>query len=60
MPQIAVVLRAMYEDARIMLTTLKVDGGMTANSFLMQFQSDLVGVPVIRPKVRPPAKIVLR
>ena len=33
------------------ITTLKVDGGMTANSLLMQHQADVLGVPVIRPMV---------
>ena len=33
------------------LTPLKVDGGMVVNELLMQFQSDLLGVPVVRPKV---------
>ena len=33
------------------MTTLKVDGGAVANNFLMQFQSDIVGVPVHRPEV---------
>jgi glycerol kinase len=45
------VLEAMEEDSGIKLHTLKVDGGMVANELLMQFQSDLLGVPVVRPKV---------
>jgi glycerol kinase len=45
------VLGAMQEDAGIALTTLKVDGGAAANGFLMQFQADVLGVPVERPDV---------
>ncbi|MFC6352790.1 glycerol kinase GlpK [Rothia nasimurium] len=50
------VLDAMNADAeaagtKVSLEELRVDGGMTANEFLMQFQADLLGVPVIRPKV---------
>jgi len=45
------VLEAMQEDSGIKLETLKVDGGAVANNFLMQFQSDLLGVPVDRPEI---------
>jgi glycerol kinase len=45
------VLDAMEKDSGVKLTALKVDGGMVFNETLMQFQSDLLGVPVIRPKV---------
>jgi glycerol kinase len=45
------VLRAMEEDSGIKLKTLKVDGGASANDFLMQFQSDILGVEVHRPEV---------
>lgn len=45
------VLQAMEEDSGIDLKELKVDGGAVANNFLMQFQSDILGVPVHRPKV---------
>ncbi len=45
------VLYAMEQDAGISLKNLRVDGGAVANNFLMQFQSDLLGVPVIRPVV---------
>jgi glycerol kinase len=45
------VLRAMQEDSGITLKALKVDGGAVANNFLMQFQSDILGVPVDRPMV---------
>jgi glycerol kinase len=50
--QSADVLAAMQKDADIALTELRVDGGATANDVLMQFQADLLGVPVVRPKVR--------
>jgi len=45
------VLDAMEADSGVRLTALKVDGGMVFNETLMQFQADLLGVPVIRPKV---------
>jgi glycerol kinase len=45
------VLDAMNADSGVDLTALKVDGGMVYNELLMQFQSDILGVPVIRPKV---------
>ncbi|KFZ42163.1 glycerol kinase [Anoxybacillus flavithermus] len=45
------VLKAMEADAGITLTTLRVDGGAVKNNFLMQFQSDILGVPVERPIV---------
>lgn len=43
------VLQAMQEDSNIDLAALKVDGGASMNNFLMQFQSDIVNVPVNRP-----------
>jgi glycerol kinase len=46
------VLEAMQADSGVALTTLKVDGGMTVNETLMQFQSDILNVPVVRPKVK--------
>jgi glycerol kinase len=49
--QVADVLRAMEADAKIKLKELRVDGGASANNLLMQFQSSLLGVPVVRPKV---------
>ena len=49
--QAADVLGAMEADAGIKLTELRVDGGATRNDLLMQFQADLLGVPVVRPKV---------
>ena len=45
------VLDAMNSDSGVPLTALKVDGGMVYNNMLMQFQSDILGVPVIRPTV---------
>ncbi|MBW9157197.1 glycerol kinase GlpK [Clostridium tagluense] len=45
------VLKAMQEDSGITLKALKVDGGACANNFLMQFQSDILGVQVDRPEV---------
>jgi len=45
------VLDAMEADSGVKLTALKVDGGMVFNELLMQFQADVLDVPVIRPKV---------
>ena len=45
------VIKAMEADAGVALKAIRVDGGATANNFLMQFQSDILGVDVIRPKV---------
>ncbi len=45
------VLDAMRADAGTALESLKVDGGMVANELLMQFQADILGVPVIRPVI---------
>ncbi len=45
------VLDAMEADSGVKLAELKVDGGMTANEMLMQFQADQLGVPVVRPVV---------
>lgn len=47
--QVNAVLRAMEADAGIRLSSLKVDGGASANNFLMQTQADLSGAPVNRP-----------
>ena len=53
--QSAALLQAMQADAKAMgappLTELRVDGGASVNDDLMQFQADLLGVPVVRPKV---------
>ena len=45
------ILKAMEEDSGITLKSLRVDGGASANNFLMQFQSDILGVDVLRPQV---------
>jgi glycerol kinase len=45
------VLDAMEADSGVKLTALKVDGGMVFNELLMQFQADILDVPVVRPKV---------
>jgi glycerol kinase len=49
--QVADVLDVMKEDAGLNLSELRVDGGASANNLLMQFQADLLGVPVVRPKI---------
>ena len=41
----------MEADVGIRLTQLRVDGGATVNNLLMQFQADILGVPVFRPKI---------
>ncbi len=45
------VLDAMEQDSGVQLTALKADGGMVYNDLLMQFQADILGVPVVRPVV---------
>jgi glycerol kinase len=45
------VVDAMHQDSGVRITTLEVDGGMTKNGLLMQHQADVLGVPVIRPRV---------
>lgn len=45
------VIEAMENDSHIPIRELRVDGGMVANQLLMQFQSDILNVPVVRPKV---------
>jgi glycerol kinase len=45
------VVDAMNADSGVTLESLKVDGGMVVNDLLMQFQADILGVPVIRPKI---------
>lgn len=49
--QSAELLAAMAADSGVALAELRVDGGATANDLLMQIQADLVGVPVVRPRV---------
>lgn len=46
------VADAMTKDSGVPLKALKVDGGMTVNELLMQFQADILDVPVVRPKIR--------
>ena len=48
--QVADVLAAMEADAGVKLQALRVDGGASANNFLMRFQSDVAGAPVERPE----------
>ena len=50
--QTAEVLQAMQADSGIPVKELRVDGGMTGNDLLMQFQSDILGIPLVRPRVR--------
>jgi glycerol kinase len=50
--QSAEVLEAMQKDSGEKLAELRVDGGASANDLLMQFQADLLGVRVVRPRVR--------
>jgi glycerol kinase len=45
------IVKAMQKDAGISLKELKVDGGAASNNLLMQFQADILGTTVIRPKV---------
>jgi len=49
--QTADVLQAMQRDAKIRLKELRVDGGACVNNLLMQFQADILGVPLVRPRV---------
>jgi glycerol kinase len=49
--QVADILDVMREDSGLELSELRVDGGASANNLLMQFQADILGVPVVRPKV---------
>jgi glycerol kinase len=49
--QVADVLDVMQRDAGIEIRELRVDGGAATNDLLMQFQADLLGVPVVRPRV---------
>ncbi len=49
--QVADVLEAMKHDSGIAIDQLRVDGGAAANDLLMQFQADILGVPVVRPKI---------
>jgi glycerol kinase len=49
--QSTALLNAMVKDAVSPITELRVDGGAAANNLLLQFQADLLGIPVIRPQV---------
>jgi glycerol kinase len=49
--QVADVLEAMEADSGIRESELRVDGGAAANDLLMQFQADVIGIPVVRPRV---------
>jgi glycerol kinase len=49
--QVADVLRAMERDAGMKVRELRVDGGASGNGMLMQFQADVLGVPVLRPAI---------
>ncbi len=46
------VLEAMLKDSKMELNELKVDGGASASDFLMQFQADILNIPVVRPVIR--------
>lgn len=45
------LIKAMEDDSKTAINKLKVDGGATRNSFLMQFQADILGIPVVLPKI---------
>jgi len=49
--QVRDVLECMEADSRVRLAELRVDGGAVSNNFLMQFQSDVLGVPLVRPLI---------
>jgi glycerol kinase len=49
--QVADVLEAVHNETRTPLAALRVDGGASVNNLLMQFQADVLGVPVVRPQV---------
>ncbi|HEX3103605.1 MAG TPA: glycerol kinase GlpK [Terriglobales bacterium] len=49
--QVREVVEAMAKDSTMNLDFLRVDGGMVKNNLLMQFQSDILGIPVVRPRV---------
>ena len=49
--QSAEVLDAMQRDSGVTLSELRVDGGGSNNNLMMQFQADILGVPVVRPKI---------
>ena len=49
--QTADVLEAMQDDSGVAINELRVDGGAACNNLLMQFQADILGIPVVRPKI---------
>lgn len=49
--QVEEVANAMTEDSKTKITSLKVDGGFTANSLVMQFQSDILQIPLTKPRI---------
>jgi glycerol kinase len=49
--QVADIVDVMQEDSGVRLHELRVDGGAAANNLLLQFQADILGIPVVRPKV---------
>jgi glycerol kinase len=49
--EVADVLTAMQSDAELQIPELHVDGGAAANDLLMQFQADIIGIPIVRPTV---------
>jgi glycerol kinase len=49
--QTAVLLKTMNKDCSTSIQELRVDGGASLNNFLLQFQADLLGIPVVRPKI---------
>ncbi len=49
--QVREVLEAMVKDSGVEISELRADGGMTVNDFVMQFQADILDVPVVRPKI---------
>lgn len=49
--QTADVLEAMQDDSGVSINELRVDGGAACNNLLMQFQADILGIPVVRPKI---------
>jgi len=57
--QVADVLDAMKADSGISLNELRVDGGAAANNLLMQFQADILGVRVVRPRVTETTALVV-
>ena len=54
--QVADVLDVMQQDSGVAIKELRVDGGASANNLLLQFQADLLRVPVVRPKVTKPRR----